>query len=78
MLQGKADLAAALFFELRSLLVAARQQKKEGLKPTRVGLITPYRQQRTCLQNTFAALCREHAEEVSVSSCLALHCKTQL
>ena len=63
--QGEADLAAALFFELRKELLMARHQKKEGLKPTRVGVITPYRQQRKCLQDTFAALCAENAKEVS-------------
>lgn len=63
-LQDEADLAAALFFELRSVLMEAHRQKKEGLKATRVGVITPYRQQRKCLQDTFIALCGDFAKEV--------------
>lgn len=63
-LQDEADLAAALFFELRNVLLEAHRQKKEGLKATRVGVITPYRQQRKCLQDTFNALCGEFAKEV--------------
>ena len=67
-MQDEADLAAALFFELRSVLMEAHKQKKEGLKATRVGVITPYRQQRKCLQDTFNALCGEFAKEVCLPS----------
>lgn len=67
-MQGEADLAAALFFKLRSLLVDAHHAKKEGVKATKVGVITPYRQQRKCLQDTFLALCAENAKEVSMKA----------
>ncbi|KAL3156802.1 hypothetical protein ABBQ38_001073 [Trebouxia sp. C0009 RCD-2024] len=66
--QDEADLAAALFFELRSVLMEAHRQKKEGLKATRVGVITPYRQQRKCLQDTFIALCGDFAKEVVIET----------
>ncbi|KAL0032313.1 hypothetical protein WJX79_004546 [Trebouxia sp. C0005] len=66
--QGEADLAAALFFELRSMLVDAHHAKKEGVKATKVGVITPYRQQRKCLQDTFLALCAENAKEVVIET----------
>ena len=77
-LQDEADLAAALFFELRSVLLEAHRQKKEGLKATRVGVITPYRQQRKCLQDTFNALCGDFAKEARFSYllCAACHTKT--
>lgn len=61
-------MAAALFFELRSVLLEAHRQKKEGLKATRVGVITPYRQQRKCLQDTFKSLCGEFANEACMSA----------
>ncbi|KAL0034221.1 hypothetical protein WJX77_004006 [Trebouxia sp. C0004] len=66
--QGEADLAAALFFKLRSILVDAHHAKKEGVKATKVGVITPYRQQRKCLQDTFFALCAENAKEVVIET----------
>lgn len=66
--QDEADLAAALFFELRNVLLEAHRQKKEGLKATRVGVITPYRQQRQCLQDTFRSLCGGFANEVCMST----------
>ncbi len=47
----------------------AYRQKKEGFKHTRVGVITPYRQQRKCLQDTFQALCAENAQDVSILDC---------
>lgn len=66
LLQGEADLAAALFWELRSQVVQAQQQKKAGLRGCyRVGVITPYRQQRNCLQDTFKALCGPLPKDVS-------------
>lgn len=75
-MQDEADLAAALFFELRAQLMRAYQEKREGLKRTQVGVITPYRQQRSCLMDTFRALCREHASEVGLNDLPApLHCK---
>ena len=67
-MQGEADLAAALFFKLRSMLLDAHHAKKEGVKATKVGVITPYRQQRKCLQDTFLALCAENAKEVSIKA----------
>ena len=67
-MQGEADLAAALFFKLRSMLVDAHHAKKEGVKATKVGIITPYRQQRKCLQDTVLALCAENAKEVSTKA----------
>ena len=70
--QDEADLAAALFFELRNVLLEAHKQKKEGLKATRVRVITPYRQQRKCLQDTFNALCGDFAKDVCFSPPLLL------
>lgn len=46
----------------------AHRLKKEGLKATRVGVITPYRQQRQCLQDTFNALCGQFANEVFLTT----------
>lgn len=66
-LQGEADLAAALFWELRSTLVQAHQQKKANVRRNyTIGVITPYRQQRKCLQDTFQALCGAFAKEVGL------------
>ena len=75
LLQGEADLAAALFWELRSHLVQAQQQKRAGLRGSyRVGVITPYRQQRTCLQATFSALCGPLPKDVSPLHCAGMYC----
>lgn len=64
-LQGEADLAAALFFELRKILVEAHQQKKGNVRRSySIGVITPYRQQRKCLQDAFQALCGPSAKDV--------------
>lgn len=50
------------------MLMEAHRVKKEGLKATRVGVITPYRQQRQCLQDTFNALCGQFANEVFLTT----------
>ena len=58
-MQAEADLAAALFWELRSVMVAAARAAPPGAPaPARVavGVITPYRQQALCLRDTFARM----------------------
>lgn len=50
------------------MLADAHAARREGVKVTRVGVITPYRQQRKCLQDTFQALCADNAKEVSPTS----------
>lgn len=66
--QAEADLAAALFWELRTVLVAAARKAGPGAPPpvrVAVGVITPYRQQARCLRDTFArAVGPEAAAEV--------------
>ena len=63
-MQEEADLAVALFQVLREeLMVAIRKQ--ELRKPVVVGVITPYREQVTCIQETLkSVLGPELAREV--------------
>ena len=53
----------------------AHQQKKANVRGSyRVGVITPYRQQRKCLQDAFQALCGAYAKEVSTPRTSMLAC----
>ena len=58
--QVEADLAAALFKELRDFLIEkhqkALQEGKPSPRPVRVGVLTPYRSQTKCLTDTFFRL----------------------
>jgi hypothetical protein len=51
MVQEEADMAVALFQMLREELLSA-VQRGELKKPVVVGVITPYREQVTCIQQT--------------------------
>eukprot|EP00210_Caulerpa_lentillifera_P002220 g2133.t1 len=75
--QVEADLAVALFRELRDFLIQKQNQaEKDGSpkpKPVRVGVLTPYRSQTQCLTNTFtkklgAAIASE-VKIMTVDSC---------
>jgi hypothetical protein len=60
--QAEAELAACLFFELRSFLIKLTQQDAAKLpRPVSVGVITPYREQRKLLRDTFVRVCGKQA-----------------
>ena len=70
LLQAEADLAACLFWEVRSFLEEAAARGRPLPAPLQVGVVTPYKQQKACLQETFKALCGEHiAAEVGWAGC---------
>lgn len=53
----EAELAAALFHELRAFLVDLARREPEKIRgPTTVGVITPYREQRSLLRRTFQTM----------------------
>ena len=75
MLQEEADLAVALFQVLREeLLEALRKQQLK--KPVVVGVITPYREQVTCIQDTLKYVLGPDLSREVDSSCtnLRMHC----
>lgn len=51
-LQAEADVAAGLFLELTAFCEAARQRGQQ-VPEYEVGVVTPYRQQKACLRETF-------------------------
>ena len=70
LLQAEADLAACLFWEVRSFLEGAAARGRPLQAPLQVGVVTPYKQQKACLQETFKALCGERiAAEVGWAGC---------
>ena len=58
MLQAEADLAAALFQELRLFLLAGKAPVNRTYS---VGVITPYKQQAAVLRRTFRELAGDEA-----------------
>ena len=74
MFQAEAELAACLFYELRSFLISlAHQDPSKVPKPVTVGVITPYREQRKLLHETFVRICgKQAAAEVRASVFLSL------
>ena len=51
-LQAEADVAAGLFLQLTAFCEAARQRGQQ-VPEYEVGVVTPYRQQKACLRETF-------------------------
>jgi len=50
--QAEADVAAGLFLELSAFCEAARKRGQQ-VPEYEVGVVTPYRQQKACLRETF-------------------------
>ncbi|GAB4815852.1 hypothetical protein N2152v2_002898 [Parachlorella kessleri] len=68
--KAEAELAACLFYELRSFLVSLAQQDPSKVpRPVTVGVITPYREQRKLLHDTFVRICgKQAAAEVFIET----------
>ncbi|KAK9824183.1 hypothetical protein WJX72_008399 [[Myrmecia] bisecta] len=64
--QEEADLAAALFWELRQCLVEAAKQGP--MQRVAVGVVTPYREQVKCMRDTFKRVVGGAAAEVMIET----------
>lgn len=71
--QMEADMAAALFRELRDWLIKRmgdlKTEGKPPLRSVRVGVITPYKSQRNCIKETFKRILgKKVADEVKITT----------
>ncbi len=66
--QAEADVAAGLFLELMAFCQAPRQRGQE-VPEYEVGVVTPYRQQKACLRETFERMAGPVAASKVQQSC---------